>query len=149
MADSPFIQNTIAEKSKERGNKRGKQNRQEGPAVHHYFHSFFKNGIGEKVMRLAKEHNEFPPKIKNKSIYLDFHIRGSCPKGSACHYSSSHSYIPSHEFCKLIQFSRGLLEKYLEIEKEEKPKLDKPKVKPTKPKAGKEDIKEEESKGLD
>ena len=76
-------------------------------------------------------------------------MQGSCPKGSACYYSSSHSYIPSYGFRKLIQFSRGLLEKYSEIEKEEKSKSDKPKAKPTKPKVEKENIKEEESKGLD
>jgi len=45
-------------------------------------------------MQLVREHNEFHPKIDNKSLYLDFYMKGSCSKGADCHYLSFHSYIP-------------------------------------------------------
>ena len=98
---------------------------------------------------MTKEDNEFPLKIENKNIYLDFHIKGLYPKGAAYYYSLSHSYITSYSFCRLIQFSRGLLEKYLESEKEDNIKNRKLKTKPITPKVKKEELKKKESKDLD
>jgi len=100
-------------------------------------------------MYLEKEHNEFSLKIQNKNICLDFYIQGLCSKRVACHYSSSYSYISSHSFYRLIQFSRGLLDKYSESEKEDHIKNRKLKIKPIILKVKKEEPKENELKDLD
>ena len=70
--------------------------------MHYYFYLFFTNGIREEVMCLAKEYNEFPPRIENKTLCLEFYMKGSYPKGLACHYFSSYSYIAFHRFRCLI-----------------------------------------------
>ena len=117
--------------------------------VYNYFYSFFTNGFGEEVIYLAKEHNKFLPRIENKTLYLDFYMKDSCPKGIACYYSSSYSYIPFHRFWCLIQYSKELLEKYNIIEKDEIIKLEKSKAKLIPLKSEKEESKEKESKESD
>jgi len=97
--------------------KQGK--RDKDSTIHYYLNSFFKHRVSEKIIQLANENKDFPPKIDNKAICLDYHMKGKYPKESICPYSLSHRYIPTNGFRCLIVYSKRILSKYEKPLKEE------------------------------
>ena len=139
MANSPFLKHHGKEKSrnrykdKERNEKYKYTNRALGPAEHPYFNSFFKNKVGNEIIKLVKKYNNYPTLIDNKPICLDFYIWGKCNRDKACAYSSLYIFLLARSFRKLIIYSRGIFEQYDSVEKE-KPKSKAPSGKKKDPK---------------
>jgi len=128
MADPPFLWNQNEDKDrnkntyKEKNEKFKNQNNKYGPAKHLYFNSFFKNEIGEKIIRLAREHNDYPAPIDNRPICLKFYMKGKCNREEACMYFTSHIFLLAGSFRKLMIYPRGILEWY-DLEEKEKLKI--------------------------
>jgi len=43
---------------------------EERAVIHPYFNEFFKNRVGEKVIKLVQSNKEYPPKLDNKAVCL-------------------------------------------------------------------------------
>ena len=117
MIDSPFMKSFGKEKQRDKDRdyrNQGKmyKHHDDKSVTYYYFNDFFKNGVGERVVTLARLHKVYPPKLENKSICMDFHMKGKCNKGTSCPYASSHSYILTNSFRYLILYLRKLLDKY-------------------------------------
>ena len=81
--------------------------------------------MGNEIIRLAKEYNDYPALIDNKPVYLDCHIQGKCNRGEVYVYSSSYIFLLAGSFRKLMIYSRGILEQY-NLKEKEKPKYEAP-----------------------
>ena len=72
---------------------------------HHYFNSFFKNGVVESIMKLARENNDYLALIDNKLVCLNFYMKGKCDCKNNCTYSSSYIFLPASSFQKMMIYS--------------------------------------------
>ena len=53
--------------------------------------SYFKNGIGEHLLKAAYNNKDYPEHIPNQGIiYLDYQLKGRCYRGEGCRYSASY-----------------------------------------------------------
>ena len=67
-------------------------------AYYLYQNAFFKNGVGKKVLRLARSNNNYPAPISNKAVCLDYYMKGKYERGSLYICNSSHIFIRSGNF---------------------------------------------------
>lgn len=74
MATSPFILQAITHTRDRLQKENNKKQKGCGTSFNFYHNTFFHNNVGEKILKLALEHEYFPDPYLNKEYCLDFHL---------------------------------------------------------------------------